>query len=120
MYLCRELTDTDGRSWPMAGVIPLRAEMTGRAVLGYMEARALRDNILCVEGTVIRGHEFHYSRVEFPPETCAFSLTRRNTNTSHAGGYAKDNILASYLHVNFFGNAGLAERFLDSLTLSSV
>ena len=114
MYLCRNITDTEGRTWPMAGVIPLSSRMTERAVLGYMEARALRSNILCDEGTVIRGHEFHYSRTDFPLDTCAFSLTRRNTDTSHFGGYAKGNVLASYLHINFFGNEHLAERFIVS------
>ena len=122
MYLCRSLRDFGGSVHEMAGVIPADSVMTDRAVLGYMEAETLRSNILCGKGRVIRGHEFHYSRIE--PENfgehCAFVLTRRNTDTSHFGGYAHKNILASYLHINLFGYQDIAERFISSLTLSSV
>ena len=122
MYLCRSLRDFGGKVHEMAGVIPADSVMTDRAVLGYMEAETLRSNILCETGRVIRGHEFHYSRIEpdFPEELCAFALTRRNTGTSRFGGYAHKNILASYLHINLFGYPKLAERFIESLTLSRV
>ncbi|MBQ7153996.1 MAG: cobyrinate a,c-diamide synthase [Synergistaceae bacterium] len=122
MYLCRNMTDLEGNVHAMAGIIPGDAVMTKRPALGYMEARALRKNILCDEGAVIRGHEFHYSRIEpeIPEEFCAFSLTRRNTNTSHLGGYAHGKILASYLHINLFGYPDLAERFMKTLTSSIV
>lgn len=122
MYLCRSLRDFGGNVYGMAGVIPADAVMTDKPKLGYMEARALQSNILCEEGRVIRGHEFHYSRIEpeIPEELCAFALTRRNTDTSHFGGYAHGNILASYLHINLLGNPELAERFIASLTLSRV
>ena len=105
MYLCKNL----------AGVIPFTFTMTDKPVIGYMEARALRDNILCKKGTLLRGHEFHYSRVEpeFHEETCAFELTRPKTGATHFGGYAHGKILASYLHINFFGNIKLAEKLFS-------
>ena len=117
MYLCRSLRDMEGSIHEMSGVIPGDAVMTNRPVLGYMTAETLKNNILCEEGRTIRGHEFHYSRIEpkIPEELCAFELTRRNTNTSHFGGYAHGNILASYLHINFFGNPELAQRFIISM-----
>ncbi len=31
---------------------------------------------------------------------------------SYKGGYSKDNVLASYLHLNFAGNEAAAERFV--------
>ena len=112
MYLCRSLQDLEGKAHKMAGVIPADAVMTGRPVLGYMIAEAVSRNILCDEGTTFRGHEFHYSRID--PESCAFRLTRRGTQASHFGGYAHNNVLASYLHVNLFGHPELAERFILS------
>ena len=122
MYLCRSLKDNDGRIFDMAGVIPFDSYMAGRSVMGYMTAEALRDNIICRKGESVRGHEYHYSRVEpeISGEDCAFEITRRNTGTKHYGGYAKGNVLASYLHINFFGNEGLAENFLNVLTSSKV
>ncbi len=105
MYLCKNL----------AGVIPFTFTMTDKPVIGYIEARALRDNIICGKDTLIRGHEFHYSRVEpeFHENTCAFELTRPKTGSKYFGGYANGNILASYLHVNFFGNIALAKNLLN-------
>ena len=122
MYLCRSLRDFEGRPHKMAGVIPADAVMTNKPILGYMEAETLRSNILCVRGRVIRGHEFHYSRIEadFPEGLCAFGMRRRNTDTLRIGGYADRNILASYLHINLWGNPELAERFINALTLSKV
>ena len=118
MYLCRSLRDFEGRVYGMAGVVPADAVMTDRAVVGYMEGRVLRRSILCEEGRVIRGHEFHYSRIE--PENLgefgAYTLTRRNTDTSRIDGYADRNILASYLHINLYGYPELAERFISALT----
>ncbi len=119
MYLCRSITDTSGNVHGMAGVIPYDSVMTSRPVLGYMTARALRDSILCAEGQVLRGHEFHYSTVdgEQDKDTRLFELTRRGTNTSHYGGYVKGNITASYLHTNFFGNIESAKRFLSLIDI---
>lgn len=120
MYLCRSLKDSDGNKYDMAGVLPFESFMSERAVMGYMTGVALRDNILCRKGERIRGHEYHYSRVEpeYYGDTCAFELTRRNTDSSHYGGYSFGNVLASYLHVNLYGNENLAENFLKLLTSS--
>ena len=116
MYLARSITDLRGETFTMAGLVPLDTLMTSRPVIGYMEARALKDNIMCEEGASIRAHEFHYSRAEpeLPSHSCAFEITRRRTGTTHLGGFAGENILASYLHVNFFGNVELARRFLTA------
>ncbi|MBR0070566.1 MAG: hypothetical protein IJP97_08730, partial [Synergistaceae bacterium] len=117
MYLCDSLTDRDGKKYRMAGVIHSDAFMTDKPVIGYIEAKALSDNILCSEGDIIRGHEFHYSRVN-QTDTFAFNMTRRRTGESYSGGYAHGNILASYLHMNFFGNIKLAERFLSRIDIN--
>ena len=111
MYLCDSLTDRDGKKFNMAGVIHCDSFMTDRPVIGYIEAEALQENILCNKEDVIRGHEFHYSGMNLN-DGFAFNMTRRRTGESYFGGYAHGNILASYLHINFFGNIKLAERFI--------
>ena len=114
MYLCDSLTDRDNNRFSMAGVIHCDAFMTDKPVIGYIEAKALSDNILCSEGDLMRGHEFHYSRVNQDSDF-AFTMTRRRTGETYTGGYVHGNILASYLHMNFFGNINLAERFLSRI-----
>lgn len=112
MYLCRSLRDLEGKRFTMSGIIDSESFMTSRPVIGYLEAKALRCNIMCNSGDIIRGHEFHYSRMTH--ESSAFEFTRPRTGEKHTGGYANKNILASYLHVNFFGNVKLARKFLTS------
>ena len=108
MYLCRSINN-----YKLAGLIPCDAVMSDKPVIGYIEARALTSNILCEAGKIIRGHEFHYSRAagEFEP---AFEFIRTRTGEKYYGGYSHGKILASYLHINFWGNPELAEKFLTS------
>lgn len=114
MYLCKSIRTLDNKNFKMAGLIPFNSFMTDRPVIGYIEARALKDNILCVKNKIIHGHEFHYSRIE--PENYfddfTFEFTRRRTGIKYYGGYSDKNILASYLHVNFFGNVDLVKNLL--------
>ena len=166
MYLCRSLDN-----YKLAGLIPCNAFMTKKPVIGYVEARALKSNIICETGKIIRGHEFHYSRIygevrsdethgeskiihgfhyssvddkarsdetrgesKIIHEVCndatrvegkineeseknfvpAFEFIRKRTGEKYYGGYSHGKILASYLHINFFGNPELAEKFLTS------
>ncbi|MBQ3446615.1 MAG: cobyrinate a,c-diamide synthase, partial [Synergistaceae bacterium] len=120
MYLCRKMRDSSGRTHDMAGVIPFDSYMAGRAVMGYMTGTALRDNLLCRKGESIRGHEHHYGRIEpdFTEETGAFELVRKNGGGAHYGGYSRGKVLASWLHVNFWGCPEFARRFADGLTSS--
>ncbi len=64
MYLCGSL-ETDGKEYRMAGVLPGRAVMTKRlAALGYVKGTFSGPADLWPGKLAIRGHEFHYSRVE--------------------------------------------------------
>jgi len=38
MYLCQQIVDFDGQSWPMVGAIPTTAVMGSRLTLGYRQA----------------------------------------------------------------------------------
>lgn len=115
MYLCRSLKDLHGNIFEMSGLINANSIMTSKPVIGYIQARALSDNIICDSGQIICGHEFHYSRIILDScDSCAFEFVRAKTEETHKCGYVSENILASYLHVNFFGNEKLAAKFLDS------
>lgn len=117
MYLCDSITDINGKKFSMARVIHCDAFMTDKPVIGYIEALALNENLLCDEGDIIRGHEFHYSRVK-NEKSHAFMMTRRRTGEAYSGGYSHGNILASYLHINFFGNTKLSEHFLSRIDIN--
>ena len=61
IYLCKSLS-WKGDTYPMAGVFPLELAMHEKPVgHGYTQVRVDRANPFFDVGTVIRGHEFHYS-----------------------------------------------------------
>jgi cobyrinic acid a,c-diamide synthase len=144
MVLTEALVDAEGRSWPMAGLLPGVARMTGKlAALGYRHATALRENMLAEAGESLRGHEFRYSAWERGgavgvredatrvrgearrarddagdgwDTTAAWEVrgTRGDTPVE-AVGYAQGNLLASYLHVHFGQRPELARRFVHRM-----
>lgn len=115
MYLGRSITDFEGREFPLAGLIPMKAEMTTRLQgIGYRRGVLREDTFLGPRGTTVQGHEFHYSRVtfdqEFPP---AYELFKGD-QSARMEGYAQDNIVASYLHLHFSGQSELLENWFSS------
>ncbi len=115
MYLCESITNLDGKKFEMCGVIPDDCVMTNRPVIGYIEAKALRENILCKKNELIHAHEFHFSKLINKHVENAFELKRRSTGSTWLGGYSTKNILASYMHINFWGNKTLLRNLIDSL-----
>ena len=115
MYLTQGLTDFEGCLHRMAGIVPVRCKMNDKLkTVGYVEAKALGDNVLCRKGTVLRGHEFHFSSMEqeasdFPH---AYLFTKKRSGEQYEAGYMDKNILASYLHLHFAGNPQLAAAFV--------
>lgn len=60
MYLHESITDPDGISYPMAGVLPGTCDYKGKLVrFGYINIEENCSNFL-PEGEIIRAHEFHY------------------------------------------------------------
>jgi cobyrinic acid a,c-diamide synthase len=105
LWLARSL---DGH--PMAGVVETSASMTSKLTLGYRTAVCRMATPLGPAGTVLRGHEFHYSQVA--PEGDALAL--RSAFGGSLAGFGTPTLLASYLHVHLAGQPQLAEAFVRS------
>ncbi len=97
LYLAREL---DGH--PMCGVLDVNAHMTPRLTLGYREATARADHPVWPVGTLVRGHEFHRSRVT--PEGGAWEHARGRE------GHVQGLVHASYLHTHWAATPEVARR----------
>jgi cobyrinic acid a,c-diamide synthase len=111
VYLTEELI-VGNRARPMVGLLPARAAMTSkRQGLGYRRAALARDTVLGPKGTVVRGHEFHWSTVTPNDRTDGFADGYLYSD-GRREGFASDNLLASYLHINLMGRPELAENFL--------
>jgi len=94
---------TTDREYRMAGVLPATATMTGSvAALGYSDGRATGRNSFVHEGMQIRGHEFHYSRVECPADArFLFRLTRGKGIAAGMDGLFEHETVGSYTHSYF-------------------
>jgi cobyrinic acid a,c-diamide synthase len=116
MTLCEKITDLEGRSYDMAGVIPAVSRMNKKLKrVGYVEAQSLSGNILFSRGDRVHGHEFHFSEIEpltddFP---AAYEVKRAGGGETWKDGYARENVLASYVHLSWSGQAGALERFIS-------
>jgi len=114
MYLTGALTDSAGACHAMVGALPGNTVMGGRwPHLGYTTVRAPRDTLLLRAGEETRGHEFHYSTwVGAPPNTPHAYLLRDARGADIPEGYARGNLLASYIHLHFWSAPDLAARFV--------
>ena len=99
----------------MAGVIDAEVKMTNRlARFGYVEAEAIRDNLITRMGETLRAHEFHYSKLEGAiPDTFSVRKSSRPFETWPDGFTRHDGkLLATYLHINFWSCPEAAARML--------
>jgi cobyrinic acid a,c-diamide synthase len=104
MYCMQSLEDVQGHTHPMLGLFPFRARMNARLrALGYREVQLRRDSLLGPAGTILRGHEFHYSSIlEAQAEVeRVYCLRGRKGGAETLEGYAAGNVLASYVHLHF-------------------
>ena len=113
MYLGRRLSDLEGVQHPMVGVIPAVSTMSQRRLtLGYREVESCTDSPLLLRGQRVRGHEFHWSTLEQPPDP-AQSVYRVVDEDNRAEGFQVGSVWASYVHIHLGSDPSLARRFVD-------
>jgi len=112
MALSEALVDLEGRTHPMAGIIPGRTRMTERLQsFGYKRLTAQRDTLLCPVGAQGKAHEFHHSVWEGELESPAWQMANLR-GEGGLEGYAKGNLLAGYAHLHFGAQPSWAERWV--------
>ena len=80
LYLHRELEDTEGRFWPMAGLIDEKAVYTGKSPrFGYIEISE-KQSCFLPPGETIKGHEFHYWESRHNSDACMAKKPFSNRN----------------------------------------
>ncbi|MDP9354123.1 MAG: cobyrinate a,c-diamide synthase [Chloroflexota bacterium] len=113
MYLTRGLREPGGLRHRWVGAVPAWTKMDGtRSRIAYVAGIIGHDSALGPAGTPLRGHVFHRSALDrpLPTEACAFHLTEP---TDAAEGYARGNLVASYVHLHFGAVPDLAAHWLD-------
>jgi cobyrinic acid a,c-diamide synthase len=114
MSLAESYFDEAGIEYPMMSVLPGSTRLTGKLKMGYREVVALQANPLLGKDEKARGHEFHYSEWLRAEESNAFAyaIQPRMGRESQPEGFAKKNLLASYVHLHFASNPNLARNFV--------
>ncbi len=115
MYLSRNLV-IDSDVYPMVGVLEvetvLKKQPQGH---GYIRAEVCSANPFYPVGTVLTGHEFHYSCVtglDRAGVRCAFCITRGHGLDGERDGICTENVLATYVHVHALGTPEWADGIL--------
>jgi cobyrinic acid a,c-diamide synthase len=105
MVVAESLVDKDGHAWPMAGLLPGRALMQARLA-------GLGPHGVQTGAGELRGHVFHYSRLE----TAVEPTMQTFKHPSQAPGedfYRVGSLTASYFHAYFPSNPQAAARLLQ-------
>ena len=112
MYLGESIEGSEGKSYPMVGVLPCCSSMKGsRLTLGYRNVSALDDNPLMSTGESVRGHEFHLSALKGEPRgSAAYDVLDQ---PGRKEGFRYRNTLASYIHLHFGSRRSLASAFVE-------
>jgi cobyrinic acid a,c-diamide synthase len=102
IYLGRSLS-VDGKQYPMTGVLPVDFVLEKRPQShGYAVLRAGSMSTFLDKGVIIKGHEFHYSRLEnldgLPP--LAYEVSRGGGIDGKGDGLMYKNVVAAYTHIH--------------------
>jgi cobyrinic acid a,c-diamide synthase len=112
MYLGESLRVQE-RTYPMAGVLPLMTEFRPRPQgHGYTTMEVVGKNPFFPCRTILKGHEFHYSRVVSLDESrvrFAFGVRRGRGIDGRRDGLVRWNVLATYTHLHVLGCPQWAE-----------
>lgn len=112
LYLHTTLTDREGHSYPMAGVLPGKCFDTGHLVrFGYIELEE-NSGYFMPRGSRIRAHEFHYYDSEDNGEDCIATkpATGRNYPCIHVG----ENYWYGFPHLYYPSCPEFAQRFVEN------
>jgi cobyrinic acid a,c-diamide synthase len=117
MYLTEAIIDLDGRRHVMAGLLPGNSVMSGKLTLGYRRIQPADNCCLLDQGESAHGHEFHYSSwadrpANLPPAYWIRSAT--GSDDPRPEGARLGNLIASYVHLHFWGKPELAQRFVHA------
>ncbi|MFZ2446717.1 MAG: cobyrinate a,c-diamide synthase [Syntrophobacteraceae bacterium] len=116
MFLCRGIHH-QGKLYPMAGVFPFGIALGPKPQgHGYTVMECVNSNPFFEVGSVVRGHEFHYSRItdELDADAYPFVFKLRKGHGIVAGrdGICYKNALAGYSHIHAVGNESWADAMI--------
>ena len=109
LYLGQSLTDAEGQSWPMVGVLPGEAKDAGRLVrFGYAALSADSDSMLFRAGESFPIHEFHHW--DSTANGAALAAKKPVGGAAWRCGFVNEHFYAGFPHLYWAGTP-LPQRF---------
>ena len=109
LYLGQSLTDAEGQSWPMVGVLPGEAKDAGRLVrFGYAALSADSDSMLFRAGESFPIHEFHHW--DSTANGVALAAKKPVGGAEWRCGFVNEHFYAGFPHLYWAGTP-LPQRF---------
>ncbi len=109
LYLGQSLTDAEGQSWPMVGVLPGEAKDAGRLVrFGYAALSADSDSMLFRAGESFPIHEFHHW--DSTANGAALAAKKPVGGAAWRCGFIDEHFYAGFPHLYWAGTP-LPQRF---------
>ena len=107
MYLTKSITGykDSKKVFRMVGIVDARTKMTGKLTLNYTNADMNSTTFGNIKN--MRGHEFHYSKIEDLPSDSKFVYSMKRGIGIDGGkhdGILTHNTIASYMHLHFYDN----------------
>ncbi|MDI6889474.1 MAG: cobyrinate a,c-diamide synthase [Thermodesulfovibrionales bacterium] len=117
MYLGEKLI-WEGKTYPMAGVLPIIVGVSKKPQgHGYSIVEVRVSNPFFKTGQILRGHEFHYSRVlditKKDGVYFAFRVKRGHGIVDKEDGLCYKNVLTTYTHLHALGAVEWVEGFVN-------
>jgi cobyrinic acid a,c-diamide synthase len=117
MIYLAESIDKDERTFDLTGILPVKMKLEKMPQgHGYYEIKINRENPFFEMNKVLRGHEFHYSKIiAYKPEieTC-MQVLRGKGAFNESDGLIMGNIFGTFFHVHAAANPEWAEAFVDA------
>ncbi len=114
LYLTKSLTNFECSTFPMVGALPGKAEMDKKLqALDSTLMETINDNLLNQRGSIIHGHEYHFSKIIDVPKDAKFVFKMcigKGIDGKHEG-WMEHNVMALHGHIHF----GFSKEFAENL-----
>lgn len=115
IYLCERLLDEDGNAYSMVDIFPYTIKWDKNYLaIRYVEIKTTQHSLLGPKGLVIKGQEFHQTRlVNLPEKSNGCYEVTSSMNEKFLEGYQVNNTLASYMHLYFPSAVKVSHSFIS-------
>jgi len=115
IYMCKNMQNKEGKTFKMLGIFDADAMLCDKCQsISYTILHSVCNNTLTTKDTIIKGHEFHYSKV-IPNATdskFAFDVLRGKGILDKKDGWMEHNALGQFAHFHFGATPSAAIQFV--------